>query len=55
MLDGAGEKDRRPALDQLAARMGIEPEFRDARGVIVRAGVETKRSLLAAMGVEAAD
>jgi hypothetical protein len=55
MLDGAVEKDSGPALDQLAARMGIEPEFRDARGVIVRAGVETKRSLLAAMGVEAAD
>lgn len=55
MLDGAGEKESGSALDQLAARMGIEPEFRDARGVIVRAGVETKRSLLAAMGVEAAD
>jgi 4-alpha-glucanotransferase len=52
---GAGEKDSGPALDLLAARMGIEPEFRNARGVIVRAGVETKRSLLAAMGIEAAD
>ena len=52
---GAGEKESGPALDLLAARMGIEPEFCNARGVIVRAGVETKRSLLAAMGVEAAN
>lgn len=52
---GAGEKESGPALDLLAARMGIEPEFRNARGVIVRADVETKRSLLAAMGIEAAD
>ncbi|HEY0521973.1 MAG TPA: DUF3459 domain-containing protein [Stellaceae bacterium] len=43
------------ALDELAERMGIEPEFRDARGRMVRATAETKRSLLAAMGVEAAD
>lgn len=43
------------ALDALAARMGIEPEFRDARGKLVRASTGTKRSLLAAMGVEAAD
>ncbi|WP_135470324.1 malto-oligosyltrehalose trehalohydrolase [Crenalkalicoccus roseus] len=43
------------ALDRLAARMGIEPEFRDARGQVVRAGAETKRRLLAAMGVEAVD
>jgi hypothetical protein len=52
---GTGEKESGRALDLLAARMGIELEFRDARGVIVRAGAETKRSLLAAMGVEAAD
>jgi malto-oligosyltrehalose trehalohydrolase/4-alpha-glucanotransferase len=43
------------ALDELAERMGIEPEFRDARGAVVRASAETKRSLLAAMGVQTAD
>jgi 4-alpha-glucanotransferase len=43
------------ALDELAERMGIEPEFRDARGETVRASAETKRSLLAAMGVKVAD
>jgi malto-oligosyltrehalose trehalohydrolase/4-alpha-glucanotransferase len=43
------------ALDELAERMGIEPEFRNARGEMVGASVETKRSLLAAMGVEAPD
>lgn len=43
------------ALDELAIRMGIEPEFRDARGDAVQASTETKRSLLAAMGVEARD
>lgn len=43
------------ALDELAERMGIEPEFRNARGERVRASAETKRRLLAAMGVEAAD
>ncbi len=42
------------ALDTLAERMGIETEFRDARGETVRASAETKRSLLAAMGVAAA-
>jgi malto-oligosyltrehalose trehalohydrolase/4-alpha-glucanotransferase len=45
----------RGALDELAERMGIEPEFRNARGETVRASLETKRSLLAAMGVEAGD
>jgi 4-alpha-glucanotransferase len=43
------------ALDELAERMGIEPEFRNAKGEIVRTNAETKRSLLAAMGVRAAD
>jgi malto-oligosyltrehalose trehalohydrolase/4-alpha-glucanotransferase len=43
------------ALDELAERMGIEPEFRDARGEMVRASAETKRSLLAAMGMQTAD
>ncbi len=43
------------ALDELAERMGIEPEFRNARGEMVRASAETKRSLLAAMGVQIAN
>jgi malto-oligosyltrehalose trehalohydrolase/4-alpha-glucanotransferase len=43
------------ALDKLAERMGIEPEFRNAHGEMVRASAETKRSLLAAMGVHTAD
>lgn len=34
---------------------GIEPEFRNAKGEIVRTGAETKRSPLAAMGVRASD
>ena len=42
-------------LDELAERMGIEPQFRNAKGEIVETSSETKRSLLAAMGVEAAD
>ncbi len=41
------------ALDALAERMGIEPEYRDVRGQLVRASAETKRLLLAAMGVHA--
>jgi 4-alpha-glucanotransferase len=44
-----------PALDALALRMGIEPEYHDVRGELIRAGTETKRALLAAMGVPAAD
>jgi hypothetical protein len=43
------------SLDELAKRMGIEPKFRNVRGETVRARAETKRSLLAAMGFEAAD
>jgi 4-alpha-glucanotransferase len=43
------------ALDELAERMGIEPEFQDARGETKRASAETKRQLLAAMGVDAGD
>ncbi len=43
------------ALDRLAERMGIEAEFRNARGEIVPTAPETKRRLLAAMGVAAAD
>jgi 4-alpha-glucanotransferase len=44
-----------PALDALALHMGIEPEYHDVRGVLVRASAETKRALLAAMRVPAAD
>ena len=43
------------ALDELAERMGIEPEFRNAKGEIVHTDAATKRILLAAMGVRAAD
>ncbi len=43
------------ALDELAERMGIESQFRNAKGEIVETSSDTKRSLLAAMGVEAAD
>ncbi|MGH7039370.1 MAG: malto-oligosyltrehalose trehalohydrolase [Stellaceae bacterium] len=43
------------AFDRLAERLGIEPEFRDARGNTVRATAEAKCRLLAAMGVAAAD
>jgi malto-oligosyltrehalose trehalohydrolase/4-alpha-glucanotransferase len=43
------------ALDRLAERMGIEPEFRDARGRMVRATARIQRLLLKAMGVDAAD
>jgi len=38
------------ALHRLAERMGIEPEFRDVRGQMVRASTEAKHALLAAMG-----
>jgi 4-alpha-glucanotransferase len=44
-----------PALDALALRMGIEPEYHDVRGELIRATAETKRLLLAAMGVAAPD
>jgi malto-oligosyltrehalose trehalohydrolase/4-alpha-glucanotransferase len=43
------------ALDELAERMGIEPEFRDVRGRVVRTSAETKRDLLAAMGQDTSD
>jgi len=51
----ATEEAADEVLSQLAERMGIEPEFRDARGRVVRTSTETKRDLLAAMGVAAAD
>jgi hypothetical protein len=43
------------ALDELAERMGIESQFQNARGETVKTNSDTKRSLLAAMGVEAID
>ena len=42
-------------LDRLALQMGIEPQFKDARGRIVATAAETKRLLLGAMGVPADD
>ncbi len=44
-----------PALDALALRMGIEPDYVDVRGELIRASSETKRLLLAAMGVTVTD
>jgi malto-oligosyltrehalose trehalohydrolase/4-alpha-glucanotransferase len=43
------------ALVELAERMGIESQFRNAKGEIVETSSETKRRLLVAMGVEATD
>src|SRR5918993_2045172 len=40
-------------LARLAERYGIEPEFRDARGVTVTTAPRTQELLLAAMGVKA--
>lgn len=39
------------ALDQLAERMGIEPEFKDATGKIRRTDPKVSRSLLNSMGL----
>jgi trehalose synthase-fused probable maltokinase len=44
-----------PALNELAERMGIEPEFCNAHGQTVRTSAGTKCRLLAAMGVQATD
>src|SRR5690606_38894055 len=43
------------ALARLSERMGIEPEYRDAHGKVVRTSDETRRKLLAAMGVPVAN
>ena len=43
------------ALDELAERMGVEGEFRNAMGETIRTSSDTKRSLLAALGVAVAD
>jgi malto-oligosyltrehalose trehalohydrolase/4-alpha-glucanotransferase len=48
-------KAGRSALDGLAERMGIEPQFRNAEGEIVETSADTKYSLLSALGVDAAD
>ncbi len=53
--NGAEAEHRDSALDRLAERMGIEPEFRDVRGSVVTADAATKRALLAAMGQDARD
>jgi len=55
--------DRKPAestlaksaLDRLAERMGIEPEYQSATGETVRIAAQTKRNILAAMGYSVAD
>ncbi len=56
-LQGASPLPEREgsALTKLAERMGIEPEFRDAHGKVVRTSDETRRKLLAAMGLPVAD
>jgi malto-oligosyltrehalose trehalohydrolase/4-alpha-glucanotransferase len=43
------------ALDELVERMGIEPQFRNAKGETIRTSSDTKRNLLAALGIEAAE
>ncbi len=43
------------AIDQLCSLCGIETEFVDARGETVRVSADTKRELLAAMGIDACD
>jgi 4-alpha-glucanotransferase len=40
-------------LAKLAQRMGISPEFRDARGNVVRTTADTQRRLLEAVGIHA--
>ena len=49
---------RRPAvsvLDQLSARMGIEPEFKDATGKLRQTEPKVSRALLTAMGLAVGD
>ena len=43
------------AIDQLCSLCGIETEFVDSNGETVRVSADTKRELLAAMGVDARD
>ena len=42
-------------LDELAELLGIEAQFKDARGKLQRTSADTKRALLAAMGVRVED
>ena len=49
------KSDRSSALDCLAERMGIEGKYRNAHGHVVHTNAETKRRLLSAMGLAAAD
>ena len=53
--EGLRHEPASSALDELAERMGIESRFRNAKGEIAETSSETKRSLLAAMGVEVTD
>jgi 4-alpha-glucanotransferase len=50
--DGRPRTDA-PPLERLAQKMGIEPAFKDAHGKVVRTGDDTRRLLLAAMGLPA--
>ena len=43
------------ALDELALRCGIEPDYRDVRGDVKKTSAATRRALLRAMDVEADD
>ena len=51
----AGGTGRQRLLDVLAERSGIEDEFTDAHGKLRTTPADTKRALLAAMGLDAAD
>lgn len=48
-------KAKPAALDQLAELLGIEAQFKDARGKLQRTRADTKRALLAAMGLRVED
>ncbi|MBV8937963.1 MAG: 4-alpha-glucanotransferase, partial [Alphaproteobacteria bacterium] len=53
--DGLSRERAGTALDALAERMGIEAQFQNASGETIEISAETKRSLMAAMGVDATD
>ena len=60
MVDGdrrgrAGNGPAVSALDQLAGRMGIEPEFKDATGQVRHTDPKVSRALLDAMGLAVED
>jgi 4-alpha-glucanotransferase len=55
MARTAKSKPKSAPLDELADVLGIEDEFKDARGKLQRTSKETKRSLLAAMGIRSED